>query len=375
MIITAFAINRRIIVNIESDLPDIGIERKKTEESDWKVFTGNGYSARTELTRPVYIKAGDFLDNYDLADGIYQYRIFNPEQTETGREYLYSTYILIGGSSGTGYTFNNYKAPEGLWGEAVTPDDIRFTYLWGTDFKATNGQPFTDEQIRFFIESSAAEVGRMLNIQIRKQRIRSNAEARGLKKGEDYDIEESPYDFRYSRISRYGYIQTLRKPVSRLHKLTLLSRFSESRNLTSRVILDRPKGVIKLLERPVKPTETAKGIQTAIGMYGAQTMEAHLFYAIDYDAGYENSDEIPEDLRQIIGKHCAVSMLNIIGDGLMSGFSSSSLSMDGISESFSSTQSATSAYFGARIKEYKEDIDNYVKANKNKFANLVIGSI
>lgn len=68
-------------------------------------------------------------------------------------------------------------------------------------------------------------------------------------------------------------------------------------------------------------------------------------------------------------------MLNIIGDGLMSGFSSSSLSMDGLAESFSSTQSATSAYFGARIKEYKDDIDAYIKVAKQHFGHVAMGAL
>ena len=129
------------------------------------------------------------------------------------------------------------------------------------------------------------------------------------------------------------------------------------------------------MERPLRPSETSSGIQTAVGMYGNQTLQVQLFYLIDYDAGFETSDDIPQDLREIIAKQAAVSLLNIIGDGLMSGFSSSSLSMDGLSESFSSTQSATSAYFGARIKEYKDDISSYIKQNKYKFANMPIGSL
>ena len=129
------------------------------------------------------------------------------------------------------------------------------------------------------------------------------------------------------------------------------------------------------MERPLRPSETSSGIQTAVGMYGNQTLQSQFFYSIDYDAGFETSDDIPKDLREIIAKQAAVSLLNIIGDGLMSGFSSSSLSMDGLSESFSSTQSATSAYFGARIKEYKDDISNYIKQNKYKFANMPIGSL
>ena len=57
----------------------------------------------------------------------------------------------------------------------------------------------------------------------------------------------------------------------------------------------------------------------------------------------------------------------------MAGFSSSSVSLDGLSESFSSTQSATSAYFGARIASYIKQLEKFVKNNKNKYDNIVIG--
>ena len=77
----------------------------------------------------------------------------------------------------------------------------------------------------------------------------------------------------------------------------------------------------------------------------------------------------------MIGKMAAISLLNVIGDGLMSGFSSSSLSMDGVSESFSSTQSATSAYFGARIAVYQKEVQEYINANKFKFGFFRVGSL
>jgi hypothetical protein len=59
----------------------------------------------------------------------------------------------------------------------------------------------------------------------------------------------------------------------------------------------------------------------------------------------------------------------------MSGFSSSSLSMDGVSESFSSTQSATSAYYGADIKQYESEIEKYIAENKMKFGHIVMGAL
>ena len=49
--------------------------------------------------------------------------------------------------------------------------------------------------------------------------------------------------------------------------------------------------------------------------------------------------------------------------------------MDGVSESFSSTQSATSAYFGARIAVYKDDVKNYIEQNKYKFGFFRVGAL
>jgi hypothetical protein len=49
--------------------------------------------------------------------------------------------------------------------------------------------------------------------------------------------------------------------------------------------------------------------------------------------------------------------------------------MDGVSESFSSTQSATSAYYGADILSYRKEIDDYIAANKMKFGHIVMGAL
>ena len=74
-------------------------------------------------------------------------------------------------------------------------------------------------------------------------------------------------------------------------------------------------------------------------------------------------------------KWASIKALASVGDGLLAGFSSSSISLDGLSESFSSTQSATSAYFGARIKQYQDEIKEWLKTNRYKFSNIPLGFI
>lgn len=366
---------------------------RKADGGVWETWNGEGFAKLpppavtlppdpmpikpTVVITPAAAVGKAFLDDTIPASGLYAYRCapFDKPLPDTDEGWEYSNWVRVAGDTQIGYTFGNYKSAPDEWGEVLTCDDLRYTYLWGTDFKAANGQSYTDAQIKYFIDAALQEMERKLDITIKKHRIRNNAEERRLERGKDYDVDEAVYDFRFAKISRYALIKTRERPILRLHSLRLVNRLQSSSEMKDKVVVDKAKGLLKLLERPLRPSETSMAIQTSIGMYGNQTWNVHLFYAIDYDAGYETAQDVPNDLRQIIGKLAAVSLLNVIGDGLMSGFSSSSLSMDGLSESFSSTQSATSAYFGARIKEYKDDIDAYIKITKQRFGHVAMGAL
>lgn len=379
MTITAESTLTRILLTLEGNNSPFILERLFYKDESWKVYTNSGFVIPEETTEPLAIASGDFVDSFDLQNGLYQYRIHSASVVDPKPEdYAFTCWTKFGVPDAVGYSFNNYKVPEGKWGTIVTPDDCRYTFLWGTDFKATNGQMFTDEQIQWFIDAATREMERQLNITIVKRRIKSDftVESKHLVKGVDYDDEETPYDFSFRKIQRYGMIQTKQRPILNVTRCTLINKGqNDDVDLLPSVVPDKKNGVLKFLKRPWKPNDTWTGISDSISRYGAETWNPHLFYAVDYDAGFENSDEVPSDLRHMIGKMAAISLLNVIGDGLMSGFSSSSLSMDGVSESFSSTQSATSAYFGARIAVYQKEVQEYINANKFKFGFFRVGSL
>ena len=379
MTITAESTLTRILLTLEGNNSPFILERLFYKDESWKVYTSSGFVIPEESTEPLAVNSGDFVDSFDLQNGLYQYRIHSASVVDPKPEdYAFTCWTKFGVPDAVGYSFNNYKVPEGKWGTIVTPDDCRYTFLWGTDFKATNGQMFTDEQIQWFIDAATAEMARQLNITIVKRRIKSefSVEQRNLKKGIDYDDAETPYDFSYRKIQRYGMIQTKQRPILNVTRCTLINKGqNDDVDLLPSVVPDKKNGVLKFLKRPWKPNDTWTGISDSISRYGAETWNPHLFYAVDYDAGFENSDEVPSDLRHMIGKMAAISLLNVIGDGLMSGFSSSSLSMDGVSESFSSTQSATSAYFGARIAVYQKEVQEYIAQNKYKFGFFRVGAL
>lgn len=379
MTITAESTLTRILLSLNGNNSPFILERLFYKDESWKVYTSSGFVIAEESTEPLALNSGDFVDSFDLQNGLYQYRIHSASiENPEFKDFAFTCWTKFGVPDAVGYSFNNYKVPEGKWGTIVTPDDCRYTFLWGTDFKATNGQMFTDEQIQWFIDAATAEMARQLNITIVKRRIKSEftVEQRNLKKGFDYDDAETPYDFSYRKIQRYGMIQTKQRPILNVTRCTLINKGqNDDVDLLPSVVPDKKNGVLKFLKRPWKPNDTWTGISDSISRYGAETWNPHLFYAVDYDAGFENSDEVPSDLRHMIGKMAAISLLNVIGDGLMSGFSSSSLSMDGVSESFSSTQSATSAYFGARIAVYQKEVQEYIQQNKFKFGFFRVGSL
>ena len=382
MAISAESTQTRILVSLSGNGSPFILERLFYKSETWLVYTDSGFVIPEESTQPLAV-SGDFVDSFDLQDGLYQYRIHsaaieNPEF----KDYQFTCWTKFGVPDAVGYSFKNYKVPEGEWGTILTPDDFRYTYLWGTDFKATNGSMFTDEQIQWFIDAATAEMARLLNITIVKKRIKclDQIEKYNLKKGVDYDDEETPYDFAYRKIQRYGMIQTKQRPILKVTRCTMLNKSGydfvpTEVDLMNSIVPDKKNGVIKFLKRPWKSSDTWDGITTAISRYGSETWNPHLFYSVDYEAGFETSDDVPEDLRQVVGLRIAISLLNVIGDGLMSGFSSSSLSMDGVSESFSSTQSPTSGYFGSRIMQYQKEIDAYLEANRYRFGFFRVGSL
>jgi hypothetical protein len=191
-----------------------------------------------------------------------------------------------------------------------------------------------------------------------------------------YDEEEDAYPYRHDKWVRSGRLALRRRPVLSVERFEIFT-ITDQRLLDLKpwLRIDHRKGVLNWFPRTgaiggsfTQPAFFRLGINQNMGDYPHG-------YKVDYTAGYADASKVPDDLRDIIGKIAAVKALNIVGDGFIAGFSSSSLSLDGVSESFSSTQSATNAMYGARIQVYLKDIENYIKANRRKFGSWPIGSI
>ncbi len=261
--------------------------------------------------------------------------------------------VLGGEPSKVGYTFGNYSAPPNEWGEVLTADDMRYTYLWGIDTTASdiNMSEWTDDQWRYLIESSTADWERFLKIDIRRRkRVTYPTSAMNQTVNWypncDYTDIEMPYDFDPQLFANFGFLQLRHYPVIEVNRAQAIS-------VVGGVILDfLQQQWVRVQQKygqlSFYPTN---GWNYGPFTYGLNIWSLGWNYnypqgiVVDYDSGYKTSDQIPRDLRNMIGMWAALNAMNIIGDGLLVGFSSASISLDGLSESFSSTQSPENAFF------------------------------
>lgn len=99
------------------------------------------------------------------------------------------------------------------------------------------------------------------------------------------------------------------------------------------------------------------------------------YWNMKYITGF-GCDNLPFDILDAIGKLASLSLLNIMGDLILgSGIASQSISIDGLSQSISSTASATSAGFGARIIQYTNELKETLNRLKGVYKGVSLTSI
>jgi len=345
----------------------IKVYRASSEGGVYAEITGVG----TRLTIEEELTVYSYTDDTGTTSHWYETSYFN---STTSDETAKST-ARQGGTETEkiGYSFKNYAPPTGEWGQLLTADDMRYTYLWGIDCTASDiaETNFQDEQFDFFIEEAISDFEDFLTIDIRKKVYKTEPAATLLRApywrdGVDYTDLDDPYPFEPQNWSNFGFVKLRHSPVISVERAILYSQVkTEIIDLLDKnwVRLTKETGYIHLFPTVGYPYGPFALSAMPWRMLGVRFPEGYQF---DYTSGYPTSDFVPRGLRAVVGKWACIKCLQTVGDGLLAGFSSQSVSLDGLSESFSSTQSATSAYFGARIKSYQDEIKIWLEHNRYK---------
>lgn len=255
-----------------------------------------------------------------------------------------------------------YRKNEGL---AISPTELLNLYLYGVNITAKDGTEFSTDTVRYYIVQAQKEIENYLNIKLNRQLY-----------------EETLGYYHRDYYNKFPFFQT-KYPVNRAFTLIgLLGRAEQ-------IIYPREWLKVKVdsdgdypKQFSLVPTGSGTGttgnadviltgIMRDIGLrsYG----QIPDYWNFQYETGY-GFDNIPHDIMNLVGKLASIGIFNIAGDLILgAGIASFSLSIDGLSQSTSTTSSATNSGYGARIVQYQKEIKDTLNRIKLKYRgfNLV----
>jgi hypothetical protein len=301
-----------------------------------------------------------------------------------------------------GFSFNNpdidsdFLAPK--WGLLVTADELRFDELYGNPLIAeADSQSITDDQLNDYNRIALRYLEVELNIDILPRLIRYQnlINETGEEIPRDIDdgdftskmsrkqltemyIKEPGYPYRVVAARRECFIKLRRRPVRDVLTAKLVDPY-----FSSTIIDLMPYRYVKkgysgtCFFKPRQLTARTNIYQNIWQNYifSPYSTDRQNIFLIDYTTGYENCQDVPDEFRYITQKIAALTLMAKFGLGKIAGIASRSVSLNSVSESISTTQSATSSYFGSTILQYQKEIKQWFAQNRSKYSRTIIGNL
>lgn len=270
--------------------------------------------------------------------------------------------------------------------EVINPTLWRKRYAWGvnlggsSDIKAAikrcggTAQDIEDlkrlvegiplDVIAYHLKAALSEVEVKLGISMAIRRYRSMPDADGLVLQRDYDLRSEPIAF--NPATSRGFIRLDLPPsllsVERVRGVvwgnTVLDWGAETSGVDIQ-ITDGQRGEIHIAPSSMSTLYSSFGTLAPMIMNGNQPIPG--FWRVDYTCGpwakYDGKDmpgRIELVLADWIGLTAGVKLLSLAGTAAGGGIASGSLSVDGLSKSFSTTASAMYGLNSALEAVYKE---------------------
>jgi len=239
-------------------------------------------------------------------------------------------------------------------GAALSARELKEEYLSGVPLVTKDGEPITDTVLNSHIRKSISWLERQVEISIHPR-----------------VIEDERHDYYIDDYRNFAYINLNHFPVI---KVTRWLAAYPGNNMIYDFILEwvhvhGRSGQIQLV--PTQGT-LSQVIMTAGGNFLPLLYAAtHIpdFFHIDYVCGFKKG-EVPDDVMDAVAKRAAIQILRLVGEQIGGlGIANMSVSIDGLSQSTGTTKEGGNV-FGGRIRDYKEELDQEVKALRNYYKGL-----
>lgn len=336
----------------------VGIHESVFTESS-EIYTGWGSPVDTELTNPIE-STGEQITN----DENYKTFYFNAENAAKHENKGYVVVIR----DGVHYHFNidfsqvKIKVAEDLldpisW-DYTTVNKVKNQYLFGIDLSDAQGNPLPEELFVHYMNAAIDYLSNLLDITI----------------GETEFMAER-HDYIRSDYQNWGFIQLQHNPVKEIKGLRLTYGNRPSVEIPlDWVQLDKLTGQITLFPSAGSANSLIIGQTGMLFGFQSQWDYAPQLWEIDYVAGIdENDPSMPTALlAEAVYKRAACGILNVWGDLIIgAGIANQSVSIDGVSQSIGTTQSAMYGGASARVNEYTNDLnDHLLPVLRQKFGGI-----
>lgn len=244
-----------------------------------------------------------------------------------------------------------------LW-NAVNVPDIRDKYLFGINLTDPQGNPLPESLFVHYINSAVDWIQNLLDITI-----------------SDTEFPLERHDYIRNDYQNWGFIQLDHNPVKEVTNLQLMYGYRPSVHIPiDWVQLDSLSGQITLFPSAGSANTLIIGQTGMLFGFQSQWDYAPMLWEVSYRAGIdENDPSMPlELLQEAVYKRAAQGILNVWGDLIIgAGIASQSVSIDGISQSIGTTQSAMFGGASARVEAYGKDLkENLIPALRQKFGGI-----
>jgi hypothetical protein len=242
----------------------------------------------------------------------------------------------------------------------ISPSELTNRYFFGIPIIDQGGNVMSEESLNFYIQSATKSIEGLINSKLKKQ-----------------VIEES-LSYHINDYKSWGFIPTS-FPVIKAHSLTgfignvqqieFPPEWLSAKRTTDEGGYHRAIYLIPTTGAAKSNSVVYSGISPQLGWFGQKTVPN--YWTIKYCTSFEN---VPEDIIDAVGKLAAINVFHQLGDIILgAGIASQSIGIDGLSQSISTTSSATNAGYGARITGYLTDLKQAKVDLKEKYDGIVFG--
>lgn len=229
----------------------------------------------------------------------------------------------------------------------ISVEQLKATYLFGIHIvDRVSGEEFSDAALQQYIDNAVSMLEHYLDISISP-----------VKNFEEFK------DYRLNDYSEWGYFQLNNYPVACIRKVDLVYFRDADGNPES--IQTIPNNWLRLqahdgIMRMIPNARFPANLQISqSGAFFPEILRAQMVphaWRITYDYGFDPGC-VPVLLNQAIGTIAAIQAL-IVGGHLIlgAGIAGTSISLDGLSQSIQTTQSAENSGYSSVIKDYSDKL-------------------